>query len=96
MAIEPPTGGEIDMSLSLRMTSSGTSSSTPPLFSASNAMPAVIAPSPMTAMPMAFSPLSLLATAMPSAAEIDVLECAVPNVSYGDSSRFGKPEMPPS
>jgi hypothetical protein len=66
------------------------------LFIASKAMPAVIAPSPMTAMPVRFSPCSLLATAMPSAAEIEVLECAVPKVSYSDSSRFGKPEMPPS
>ena len=32
---------------------------------------------------------------MPSAAEIDVDECAVPNVSYSLSLRFGKPEGPP-
>ena len=78
------------------MTSSGTSSCTPALFIASNAMPAVIEPSPITAMPKRFSPFVRAPSAMPSAAEIEVLECAVPKVSYGDSSRFGKPEMPPS
>ena len=31
---------------------------------------------------------------MPSAAEIDVDECAVPNVSYSLSLRRGKPEGP--
>jgi len=58
-------------------------------------MPADIAPSPMTAMQRLGSPASLDATAMPSAAEIDVDECAVPKVSYFDSLRRGKPEMPP-
>jgi hypothetical protein len=33
---------------------------------------------------------------MPSAAEMEVDECAVPKVSYSDSLRRGKPEMPPS
>ena len=32
---------------------------------------------------------------MPRAAEIDVDECAVPNVSYSLSSRRGKPATPP-
>ncbi len=32
--------------------------------------------------------------AMPSAAEIEVLEWAVPKVSYSLSARRGKPEMP--
>jgi hypothetical protein len=32
---------------------------------------------------------------MPRAALIEVLECAVPNVSYSLSSRRGNPEMPP-
>ena len=67
------------------------SACTPALFSASNAMPAVIAPSPMTAIALRFSPFSLAATAMPSAAEIEVDECAVPKVSYSLSSRRGKP-----
>ena len=85
-----PTGGEIDMSLSLRITSRSMSGVTPALFIASKAMPAVIAPSPITATwrrrpgPW-FSPLLRDATAMPSAAEIDVDECAVPKVSYSDS-----------
>ena len=40
-------------------------------------------------------PARLSATAIPSAAEIDVEECAVPKLSYGLSLRLGKPEMPP-
>ena len=82
------------MSLSFRITSTFASSDTPALFIASNAMPAVIAPSPITAIEKRSSPFSWLPIAMPSAAEIDVLECAVPNVSYSDSLRRGKPEMP--
>ena len=46
--------------------------------------------------PCGARPCSLAATAMPSAAEIEVDECAVPKVSYSLSSRRGKPEMPPS
>ena len=42
---------------------------------------AVIAPSPMIATALRFSPLILAAKAMPSAAEIDVELCAVPKVS---------------
>ena len=87
-----PTGSEIDMSLSLRITST---SASPALLSASNAMPALIAPSPITATTRRDSPLRRAAAAMPSAAEIDVDECAVPNVSYSLSLRFGKPEGPP-
>ncbi len=66
----------------------------PALLSASKAMPALIAPSPMIATAWRGSPFSLAATAMPSAALIEVLECAVPKVSYTDSVRCGKPEMP--
>ena len=71
-------------------------SETPALLSASNAMPALIAPSPMMATHFLLSPFIFAATAMPSAAEIEVDECAVPKVSYSLSSRRGKPEMPPS
>ena len=46
----------------------------PALLSASKAMPAVIAPSPMTATTRRSSPASRAATAMPSAALIEVLE----------------------
>ena len=83
------------MSLSFKMTSR-LPSSTPALFMASKAMPAVMAPSPITAMARRFSPLRLAAMAMPRAAEMLVEECAVPKVSYGLSLRTGKPEMPPS
>ena len=57
-------------------------------------MPAVIEPSPMTAIAWRSSPLILAAAAMPSAAEIEVDEWAVPKVSYSLSSRFGKPDRP--
>ncbi|MOA17839.1 hypothetical protein D3C78_1381080 [compost metagenome] len=83
------------MSLSLRITSR-LASDTPPLFSASKAMPAVIAPSPMMATARRSSPLRLAARAMPRAAEMLVDECAVPNVSYSLSLRSGKPDRPPS
>jgi hypothetical protein len=93
--LSAPTGGEIDMSLSFSTTSMSVPA-TPALLSASNAMPALIAPSPMMATHLRLSPLRRAATAMPSAAEIDVDEWAVPKVSYSLSSRRGKPEMPPS
>ncbi|MOA38955.1 hypothetical protein D3C78_1606950 [compost metagenome] len=83
------------MSLSFRITSRLMLGVTPALFMASNAMPADMAPSPMTAICWRCTPALREATAMPSAAEIDVDECAVPKASYSDSLRFGKPEMPP-
>jgi hypothetical protein len=70
----------MDISLSFRITSRSVSIA-PALFNASNAMPADIAPSPITAMQRRFSPFALAPTAIPSAAEIEVDECAVPNVS---------------
>ena len=84
------------MSLSFSTTSRRASRSTPALFSASKAMPAVMAPSPMMATALRSSPFWRAASAMPSAAEMLVDECAVPKVSYSLSSRRGKPEMPPS
>src|ERR1051326_8161086 len=69
----------MDISLSLRMTRRSTSIA-PALFIASYAMPADIAPSPITAMQWRFSFFSLAATAMPRAAEIEVEECAVIDV----------------
>src|SRR6185295_19137733 len=61
----------------------------PALFIASYAMPADIAPSPMTAMQRRLSPFSFEETAMPSAAEIEVLECAVPK--SGDAVLHAQP-----
>ena len=69
------------MSLSLRITSRSAGSE-PAWFSASNAMPAVMAPSPMIATTRRSSPARAAATAMPNAALIEVLECPTPNVSY--------------
>ena len=85
----------MDMSLSFRITSRS-HSATPALFNASNAMPALMAPSPMMATALRFSPLYLAASAMPSAAEMLVDECAVPKASYSLSLRWGKPDRPPS
>ncbi len=83
------------MSLSFRITSR-LQSATPALFSASKAMPAVSAPSPMMATARRSSPLIFAASAMPSAAEIEVLEWAVPKASCTLSLRCGKPLRPPS
>ena len=58
-------------------------------------MPADIAPSPITAMTLLSPPSRSRATAMPSAAEIEVEECAAPNGSYSLSARLVKPERPP-
>ena len=82
------------MSLSFRITSRSQSAASA-LFSASKARPADIAPSPMIATTRRDSFLRRAATAMPSAALIDVDECATPKVSYSLSSRRGKPAMPP-
>ena len=63
----------------------------PALFIASYAMPADIAPSPMTAMTWHLPPERSRATAMPRPAEIEVEECAAPKGSYSLSERFVKP-----
>ena len=87
------------MSLSFRITSRSTSRIPPALFSASKAMPALIAPSPITATCRRrsgpwFSPRLREATAMPIAAAMDVDECPTPKVSYSLSVRRGKPDSP--
>ena len=82
------------MSLSLRITTSRLPACAA-LFIASYAMPADIAPSPITAMPLPGVPAILLAIAKPSAAEIEVEECAEPNGSYSLSLRLVKPLSPP-
>src|SRR3546814_17577321 len=71
LADKPPTGGEIDMSLSLRMTISRLPACSA-LFIASYAMPADIAQSPMTAIALPGRSASLFATAKPNAAAIEV------------------------
>ena len=58
-------------------------------------MPADIDPSPITAMALPGAPASLFATAKPSAAEIEVLECPAPKASYSLSHRLVKPDSPP-
>ena len=58
-------------------------------------MPAVIAPSPITATTRRSLPAGAMATAMPSAALIEVLEWPTPKVSYSLSERDGKGARPP-
>ncbi len=85
----------MDISLSLSTTNSRLPRS-PALFSASNAMPALIAPSPITATASPGSPPSSRAIANPSAALIEVLECPAPNGSNELSARLVNPDSPPS
>ena len=66
----------------------------PALSNASQAMPAVMAPSPMIATTLRSAFSSSAATAMPSAALIDVLEWPTPKVSYSLSARAGKGASP--
>ncbi len=67
----------------------------PALFIASYAIPADIAPSPMTATTWLAPFDRSRATAMPRLAEIDVDEWAAPNGSYWLSERLVKPLKPP-
>ena len=100
MRVTPPTFSEIDIWLSLRITSRlgstepGSAPMPPAWASASNAMPAVIAPSPITATTLRSSPARCSAIAMPSAAEMLVELWPTPKVSYSDSSRFGNGATP--
>ena len=74
----------MDMALSLRTTSRFVASprwGTPALLSASNARPADMAPSPMMATQRLLWPCKRAACAIPSAAEMEVDECAVPKLS---------------
>ena len=71
------------------------SSRAPALFNASYAMPALMAPSPITHTTLLSRLARSRATAMPRPAEIEVEECAAPNGSYSLSARRVKPESPP-
>ena len=57
-------------------------------------MPALIAPSPITATTLSDLLESLLASAIPKAEEIEVELCAAPKGSYSLSNLFVKPERP--
>ncbi|MCY1498016.1 hypothetical protein D9M68_319930 [compost metagenome] len=63
-------------------------------FSASKAMPAVSAPSPITASDLRLEPCIRAAMAMPRAALMEVLEWPTPKVSYSLSERRGKAARP--
>ena len=89
-----PTGGAIDISLSLRTTMRRVSIE-PALFSPSYAMPPVSAPSPMTATTRFLRPCRSRETANPSADEMEVEAWAAPKGSYSLSDRLVKPESPP-
>ena len=62
--------------------------------SASKAMPAVSAPSPITATDLRSLPCRRAAMAMPRAALMEVLEWPTPKVSYSLSARRGKAARP--
>ena len=66
----------------------------PASFSASNAIPPVRAPSPITAITLFLSFRISLARAIPSATDIDVLLWPVLKQSASDSQVFGKPAIP--
>ena len=61
---------------------------------ASYAIPAVIAPSPITAMALLSSLFKSAATAIPKVADIDVAACAAPKGSNSLSDLLVKPERP--
>ncbi|MNX61519.1 hypothetical protein D3C86_924530 [compost metagenome] len=89
-----PTLGSMDIQLSFKITNR-LDLEIPAWFNASNDIPPVKAPSPITAICcLSFSPFIWEATAIPKAAEIDVEECPTPKASYSDSKRLGKPEIP--
>ena len=57
-------------------------------------MPALIAPSPITAITLSDLFDSLFAIAIPKAEDIEVELCAAPNGSYSLSDLFVKPDNP--
>ena len=75
-----PTGGAIDISLSFKITTMRLSIA-PALFIASKAMPALIAPSPMTATTLLSLPAKSRAAAMPKPADMEVELWPAPNGS---------------
>ena len=91
--LKAPTAGAIDISLSFKIINRLVFKA-PALLIASYAIPALIAPSPMTAITLLDLPSLSLATAIPRAAEIDVDECPAPKGSKIDSVRFVNPERP--
>ena len=58
-------------------------------------MPALIAPSPITAITFSDFFDNLFASAIPKADEIEVELCAAPKGSYSLSKRLVNPERPP-
>jgi len=92
--VKPPTAGRIDMSLSLSITKQ-VGIRHAGIVSASNAMPADIAPCDHRDAMTLFA-FSLDACAMPSAAEDRGARMRGAKLSYTLSIRRGKPEMPPA
>ena len=88
-----PTGLAIDISLSFNMTIILVLDA-PALFIASYAIPALIAPSPITAITFEVLFANLFASAIPNAEDIEVELCAAPNGSYSLSYLFVKPDNP--
>ncbi len=94
-AFKAPTLGSMAMQLSFN-TISRLVSAVPAWFMPSKASPAVMAPSPMTAIwCRSRLPCSTEDAAMPKAAEIDVDEWPTPKASKSLSARLGNPARPP-
>ena len=88
-----PTFGEMLISLSLS-TITRLVLLLPALFMASKIIPPEKAPSPTTATTELLSPEIFFASAIPKAAETEVLACPATNELYELSSGFGNPESP--
>jgi len=92
-----PTLGDMDISLSLSITINLSGLKCPALFRASKAMPAVMAPSPITATTyLSWSPIRSRAFLKPRAADMEVELWPAPKASKGLSSLLKKPDMPPN
>ncbi|CPU66085.1 Uncharacterised protein [Mycobacteroides abscessus] len=92
----PPIVGEYERPLSLTTTTSRRSWLSAMLLSASQAMPPVSAPSPMTATTCrSVRPRTTFAFAMPSPHDSAVDACEFSTTSCSDSARDGYPDSPP-
>ncbi len=89
----PPTFGAIDMPLSLNTTFTSVPRK-PAWLKASKDIPAVAAPSPITATTRSLRPARRAASAIPSAADTEVPACPAPKASWRLSDRRRKPLGP--
>ena len=92
----PPIVGAYERPLSLTTMTRGRSVSVAMLLRASQAMPPVSAPSPMTAtVCRPLSPRTRRPSAIPWAQDSELDACELSTMSWTDSARLGYPERPP-